>query len=88
MTGGLGGLAGQFFGFFFIADFQVELGLSLAGDAAGFADLFLEGVLVVIGNRLIGEEFGLVLVEGLDLNWSGPPGVIALSADADVSLSY
>ena len=29
-----------------------------------------------------------VLVEGRDLNWSGPPGVIALSADADVSLSY
>ena len=29
-----------------------------------------------------------VLVEGLDLNWSGPPGVIALSSDADVSLTY
>ena len=66
LPGGLGGLAGQFFGLFFVADFQVELGLSLAGDAAGFADLFLEGVLVVIGNRLIGEEFGLVLVDRLE----------------------
>ena len=66
LTGGFGGLAGKFCRLFFVADFQVELGLAFAGDAAGFADLFLEGVLIVIGDRLIGEEFGLVLVDGLE----------------------
>ncbi|MAK25242.1 MAG: hypothetical protein CL414_08505 [Acidimicrobiaceae bacterium] len=29
-----------------------------------------------------------VLVEGLALNWSGPPGVISLSSEADISLTY
>ena len=29
-----------------------------------------------------------VLVGGLELNWSGPPGVIELSSNADVSLTY
>ncbi|MFL2986941.1 MAG: DsrE family protein [Candidatus Poriferisodalaceae bacterium] len=29
-----------------------------------------------------------VLVGGLELNWSGPPGVIDLSSNADVSLTY
>ncbi|MDA2945095.1 MAG: hypothetical protein O3A89_04860 [Actinomycetota bacterium] len=29
-----------------------------------------------------------VLVGGLDLEWSGPPGVVAMSAQADRSLSF
>ena len=29
-----------------------------------------------------------VLIEGLTLNWSGPPGGIALSSEADICLSY
>ena len=29
-----------------------------------------------------------VLIPGLDLNWSGPPGVVALSSQADVVLTY
>ena len=29
-----------------------------------------------------------VLVGGLELEWSGPPGVIELSSNADVSLTY
>jgi len=29
-----------------------------------------------------------VLIAGLDLNWSGPPGVVALSSQADVVLTY
>ncbi|HAX05724.1 MAG TPA: hypothetical protein DCX77_08615 [Acidimicrobiaceae bacterium] len=29
-----------------------------------------------------------VLLEGLELNWSGPPGVVALSSQADVVLTY
>jgi len=29
-----------------------------------------------------------VLVEGLDMEWSGPPGVVAMSVRADVTLSF
>lgn len=29
-----------------------------------------------------------VLAEGLDLEWSGPPGVVAMSALADTTLSF
>jgi predicted peroxiredoxin len=29
-----------------------------------------------------------VLVGGYDLNWSGPPGVVSLSSEADVVLTY
>ncbi len=29
-----------------------------------------------------------VLIGGLDLEWSGPPGVVAMSAQADRSLSF
>ena len=29
-----------------------------------------------------------VLVGGLDLEWSGPPGVVAMSAQADTTLSF
>ena len=29
-----------------------------------------------------------ILVEGLGLEWSGPPGVIAMSALADTTLSF
>ena len=29
-----------------------------------------------------------VLVGGLDLDWSGPPGVVAMSAQADTTLSF
>jgi hypothetical protein len=29
-----------------------------------------------------------VLVGDLDLEWSGPPGVVAMSANADTSLSF
>ena len=28
------------------------------------------------------------LIEGVNLNWSGPPGVIALAANADVTMMY
>ena len=28
------------------------------------------------------------LIEGLNLNWSGPPGVIALAASSDVIMTY
>ena len=34
------------------------------------------------------ENASEILVEGLEMNWSGPPGVIALSAAAEVSLSF
>ena len=29
-----------------------------------------------------------VLLAGLELKWSGPPGVVALSSQADVVLTY
>ena len=66
LTVGFGGLAGKFCRLFFVANLQVKLRLAFAGDAAGFTDLFLEGVLVFIGDRLIGEEFGHVLIDGLE----------------------
>ena len=28
------------------------------------------------------------LIDGINLNWSGPPGVIALAANADVTMMY
>ena len=36
----------------------------------------------------VGQDSSEALIEGLDLNWSGPPGVIALAAKADVTLMY
>ena len=34
------------------------------------------------------ENASEILVEGLEMNWSGPPGVIALSAEAEVGLAF
>ena len=34
------------------------------------------------------EDGSETLVKGLDLHWSGPPGVIALAADAEVTMVY
>ena len=59
-------MAGKFFGLLFVADFQVKLRLVLARHLAGFADLFFEFVGVFVHHGLAGEEFGEVLVEGLD----------------------
>ena len=36
----------------------------------------------------VSEESPEALVDGLNLNWSGPPGVIALAASADVTMMY
>ena len=36
----------------------------------------------------VSQESSEALIEGLNLNWSGPPGVIALAASSDVTLVY
>ena len=51
-----------------------------------------EGIYCSTGSQAVvgvtPENASEVLVEGLELNWSGPPGVIALSAASEVSLSF
>ncbi|MDG2211473.1 MAG: hypothetical protein P8K64_05725 [Acidimicrobiales bacterium] len=51
-----------------------------------------EGIYCSTGSQAIvgvtPENASEVLVEGLEMNWSGPPGVIALSAAAEVGLSF
>ena len=67
--------------------------------AKGFSRSFLdvlvsgaEGIYCSTGSQAIvgvtPENASEILVEGLEMNWSGPPGVIALSAAAEVSLSF
>ena len=36
----------------------------------------------------VSQESSEALIEGLNLNWSGPPGVIALAASSEVTLVY
>ena len=36
----------------------------------------------------VSEESSEALIEGLNLNWSGPPGVISLAASSDVAMVY
>ena len=36
----------------------------------------------------VSQESPEALIEGVNLNWSGPPGVIALAANADVTMMY
>ena len=36
----------------------------------------------------VSKESPDALIEGVNLNWSGPPGVIALVANADVTMMY
>ena len=36
----------------------------------------------------VSQDSHEALIEGLNLNWSGPPGVIALAANADVTMMY
>ena len=36
----------------------------------------------------VSQESSEALIEGLNLNWSGPPGVIALAASSDVTMVY
>ena len=36
----------------------------------------------------VSQESPEALIDGLNLNWSGPPGVIALAANADVTMMY
>ena len=36
----------------------------------------------------VSQESPEALIEGVILNWSGPPGVIALAANADVTMMY
>ena len=36
----------------------------------------------------VSQDSSEALIKGINLNWSGPAGVIALAADAEVTLSY
>ena len=36
----------------------------------------------------VSQDSPKALIDGVNLNWSGPPGVIALAANADVTLMY
>ena len=36
----------------------------------------------------VSEDSPEALIDGVNLNWSGPPGVIALAANADVTMMY
>jgi len=36
----------------------------------------------------VSQESPEALIEGVNLNWSGPPGVIALAANAEVTMMY
>ena len=36
----------------------------------------------------VSQDSPEALIDGVNLNWSGPPGVIALAANADVTLMY
>ena len=60
-----------------------------------FLDVLLagaEGIYCSTGSQAVvgvtPENASEVLVGGLEMNWSGPPGVIALSAASEVSLSF
>ena len=65
------------------------------GISRSFLDVLLtgaEGIYCSTGSQAVvgvtPENASEVLVEGLEMNWSGPPGVIALSAASEVSLSF
>ena len=65
------------------------------GISRSFLDVLLtgaEGIYCSTGSQAVvgvtPENASDVLVEGLEMNWSGPPGVIALSAASEVSLSF
>ena len=65
------------------------------GISRSFLDVLLtgaEGIYCSTGSQAVvgvtPENASNVLVEGLEMNWSGPPGVIALSAVSDVSFSF
>ena len=51
-----------------------------------------EGIYCSTGSQAVvgvtQENASDVLVEGLEMNWSGPPGVITLSAVSEVSFSF
>ena len=36
----------------------------------------------------VSQDSSEALIDGVNLNWSGPPGVIALAANADVTMMY
>ena len=36
----------------------------------------------------VSQDSPEALIDGLNLNWSGPPGVIGLAANADVTMMY
>ena len=65
------------------------------GISRSFLDVLLtgaEGIYCSTGSQAVvgvtPENASDVLVEGLEMNWSGPPGVIALSAASEVSFSF
>ncbi len=65
------------------------------GISRSFLDVLLtgaEGIYCSTGSQAVvgvtPENASEVLVEGLEMNWSGPPGVIALSAASEVSFSF
>ena len=65
------------------------------GISRSFLDVLLtgaEGIYCSTGSQAVvgvtPENASDVLVEGLEMNWSGPPGVIALSATSEVSFSF
>jgi len=65
------------------------------GISRSFLDVLLtgaEGIYCSTGSQAVvgvtPENASDVLVEGLKMNWSGPPGVIALSAASEVSFSF
>ena len=65
------------------------------GISRSFLDVLLtgaEGIYCSTGSQAVvgvtPENASDVLVEGLEMNWSGPHGVIALSAASEVGLSF
>ena len=65
------------------------------GISRSFLDVLLtgaEGIYCSTGSQAVvgvtPENASDVLVEGLEMNWSGPHGVIALSAASEVSFSF
>ena len=65
-----------------------------AGMSQSFIDTIKKGADGIHCSTQSQAHFGVTqdsteaLIDGVNLNWSGPPGVIALAANADVTMMY